>query len=619
VHLFTDISGYGLGKVEFENVPDMPPIKPGLSSLVPDPTTIKTFLVVAGQRAEFQVVSVQTDSPYRTRIHMRAVLAGYVSDLWFDVWSWQDVVDVRGHIVWSDRSSPYHVAQDMAEDVKILSTVGSYTIYYGHHWGIVDGNVITPLSDGNYPDAMSFPFTGIWEPPLPDDMLPPEDDPLSGLWDTRMDVLEAAREGPVCAMSSRLNGQLYATKSFIPMADSAPGADEEFQRFLGKLETPGEIHDQREFASPKRTGSTGDQPPFCFVQDYVLAVYANPMRIWQLEESTVDYLLRCHHHREADGKPIKEADHKGWRTWNLCTHRTGSDLLGKGSETPGGSHAFGRAMVDDQHAGSDYIDVVRHVTDNPLLEMDLYDRIQGDLARAKRGSRSHITGPADAPRAGGRLLKRWAKGWWTTHSDDLRDAIKTLSVEEFALWEEFVATPEGPIARSSIEGPVQPASIIPPDARVIANGPSFMPWQEAVLCIGLLHQFALWDNEGNDSDLALRCLRLFLTISETCIRFGTVRADDGLLYPVNGVLWLPNGEANPPSYYRFPRPGAGYNEAGDMLVGTLGWFGALGWPTMLAGYIEYGKPGYVMDLAEEIRNANLLPPRNAKVAQYLAI
>jgi hypothetical protein len=622
VHLLADMQGRAKGVLPVGPVAEIVPPQPGLSSLVPDPTQLSTHLRVGNAQRDFVVKSATSDSPYKTRIHMVGGLDGWFGEMFYDVWSWQDVVDVYGYIVWSDRNDPGHWSKE--REVAIGSSHGMYSVDYGDMWSVDGGSeVIVDMGpDNRFPDAMMIPFYGTWIPPIPPSGAPPGD-PLEGMWDIRESTMGAALGGPVMALSGELDGEWFGGPAIGVRPEWEGDADVEFARFEQLLGQIGFIHDAREFANPKRTGATGDQKPFGASKDYIAAgdkwTQQDARRIWQLRESTVDYMLRCHHHRETDGSLVRHADHPGWRTWNLCTHRTGSDMLGKSSETPGGSHAFYRAMADDQHRGDTYIGCVRHLTDDPLLEVDLLDRIEGDKARAKRGSLSHIGWPADAPRAAGRLLQSWSMAWWTAWNDDSRGDAEILSTEEFELWEEFINEFGNPIRRDDAGlGPVRPGSIIATDARVIAGGPAWMPWQEACLCVGLMAQCRTWYRAGN-KDLAVRFKNLFMEIAGTCIQYGTVRGTDGLIYPLNGVLWLPNGEANPPSYYTFPRAGAGFANAYDMLVGTRGWFANMGWPTMVKGFLQFSEPGTVRDRAQEIMDTGIHGgvPANSKQAEWL--
>lgn len=549
--------------------------RPSGSRLTPQPAAARLELRVGSDRAAFAVVSAKS-SPYMTRIHMKAVLRGFVAELWCDLWSWQDVIDLCGRITWSDRNSPSQWSGVDGDDVWIETATGVFWIDYAEKWGMATGGYRVQPHRDYYPDAMSFPFYGCWVPSVP--TAAPQGDPLAALWDLRVESIQAARHGPIMALPD-LSESWLATGGTIPLTVAAPVS--RFDRAF--LSQGGGILGLREYASPLYTGTSGNQAPFGIAKDYHLVNSGqDPRRLWQLRESTVDYLLRCHHHYDESGDRLRASDHPGWRTWSTATHDTSSDKLGKTGPV---TDAFGRGFVDDQHRGDAYIACVRSLTDDPMLEADAQDRTETDVARAFRSN-----GWRDAPRAGGRLLQSWCQAYWTTDDDAHKAQLLTLLADEFELWESGINTPTGNLPRAQC-GPVKTAEALPLDSRVLDGGPCWRPWQDTLLVVGLYHYLVLLQRAGSAGQ-ADRCRTLLLDIARTSLRYGVVRAANGLLYPLTGVLWLPSGEANQESYYVFPRQGASFgDDAYDMQVGDRGWFSAMGWPTMVQAFLALAPEG----------------------------
>jgi hypothetical protein len=498
------------------------------------------------------------------------------------------------------------------EAVRVHAQQGNWHVDYNVRWGVDSGGFgIQPL-DELYPDAMSIPFYGFWSPNYPVD--PPPDDPMAMFWQLRKDSAAAAKGGPIEAKWSTFDGKWFGG-GIPPTARHTTSTAQEVERFRQRLTVPGRITDTREFASPLNTGQTGDTNGFGFTKDYLLLHDPDPRRIWQLRESAVDYLLRCHHNVELDGSPVTYDKHQGLMTWNLAKFHTG-DLLGKATETPGSPHAYGRPFVDDAHRGDLFIAAVRHVTDDPLLQADLFDRTEMDKGRAFRKNKWIAE-----PRAAGRLWQSWALAWWTTDSDTMRKELKQLAIDEFDLRRTHLETPTGKVERAKL-GPVRPFGVINTDTRVIDGGPAWMPWQDACGLTGLWHQIVLWGGDGADAGLADAMRAHWIEIATTLLLYGTVRAADGLLYPLNGVLWRPNGEVNGGNYYTFPRQGASFgDDAYDMLVGTHGWFATLGWPTVVSGYIKLAETAKgindgALSIAKEIHKAHYSNP-SIKTAEWI--
>jgi len=99
-----------------------------------------------------------------------------------------------------------------------------------------------------------------------------------------------------------------------------------------------------------------------------------------------------------------------------------------------------------------------------------------------------------------------------------------------------------------------------------------MPWMEALYVLGALAMSRALDRIGRPTESAA-FLDAAKKVARTCLLFGTVIGQDGLLHVINGVAVQPNDVAQDASYYVFPRPGAVMEPTpgSDMLVGDPGW------------------------------------------------
>ena len=494
------------------------------------------------------VVGIERVGDTLSRFHLRGVNpAGWVAELWAKVWTFQDVIDIEGHVTWSDRTTPEVRKESVV--VGIESAENLVVDYISK----LPSKIVT-LHDGPVIDATSIPFQGaLLCGPLSPGELSPSDE-------QRIDQLAAASEGAIYACTSSFaRNQEWLAFGYVTDESFNPWSYDggEFKAWLDQRALS--VYDRRPLANDLRTAATGSQAPFGATK-HIPALFRAPA-LYELLWSSQDYLCRGLHNYNEDGSELWAHEHPEWETWDGVSERNSRDKLGKTGDRPWGWDRMpnGRnILVDDQHRGDAYIICAYALTGSPLLLRGLRNQLQVDFARAKR-KRKQI----NAPRASGRLWQSWAK--LTMLMPEARETLKTLATDELELWEDLMANHR--------PGEVRWLDHVR-DARVLGSATTAaVPWNEALCVMGAYEQYFAW--EHLDEDLAGRFLQFATTQSNTILKWGTVRDSAGNLYPLTGVeVNEINGDPMPEVYYTFPRVGASFAPGPgiDMLVGSMGWW-----------------------------------------------
>lgn len=460
---------------------------------------------------------------------------------WAKTWSWQDAVDLRGYIVWSDPTSP---AWWLDEAQVSIETGEPLELYFATRCGFTKTAAGTwTLWRGRVPHGVAIPFRGV--------VLPTDDgggDP-HGLSEWRREQLAAAAEAPVLASCDWR--QDWLAFGVVPRTS----VRSDWERFDAFLRQPGGLFDARPLANGLDTGGTGAQAPFGATKD-LIALQGDAWRVYELLYSADDYLLRGRHHRELDGRVTTKAIRPRLETWSGSPFA--GDTIGKAMPAPWGWHLAGDrvVLVDDQHRGDAYILAAYALTGDEALADDLLDSIAVDETRAfpRRGW-------IDAPRATGRLWQSWAK-MTVLFDGATRARLRALAVAELVQRE----------AQQPMGTPVSPAWTVRDD-RVLPGADAWVPWNDSLLALGAMEQAAAWRRVG-DLQLAARFQAYGVRIGRNVVQWGTVRTSFGSTLPLTGVKWAAGGAAQLGSYYTYPRAGAAESPGPgvDMLVGTPGWW-----------------------------------------------
>jgi len=480
---------------------------------------------------------------------------GWHVKLWATLWSGQDVIDLRGYVVWSDPTRPEWFLEDQSITISSDFELALYWSDKNGHQQLSPQSV--KLYHGRVPHGVAFPFRGVLLPVV-------ADHDAWGHTEFRRDLMAASKAGPLVASTSWPDGQWLAWGRSTGTESVARRED-----VLGRLATPGHIADQRRYANAANTGATGSQPCFGATKG-LQALIPDAWTLWEMMHSADDYLLRGRHHREADGSTVTKRSRPQFQTWSGAPERNAPDNLGKERNAPWGWERFGarNVLVDDQHRGDAYILAVYALTGDWALLDDIRDSLAVDECRAKTAR-----GQLDSPRASGRLWQSWAKMARLLEGIDLA-RVHSLAVDELAMRE----------AEQPLGSPVSPSWIVN-DARVLPGSPAWVPWQEALMVLGAAEQAEVWRRLGDDAT-SRRFQAYADRITTTIMTYGVVLDQPTQKWlPLTGVRWLDGGAELPASYYTHPRAGASYAPGSgvDMLVGTEGWW------SWFSGAVSVGK------------------------------
>jgi len=507
-----------------------------------------------------------SESPVSQTWEFRGSNGGYHFVAWATFWTGQDVVDIRGSAMWSDPTVP----EWFKPNVKLMLESGAWPVlgerialYLAKPNGFAQTNAdgwAWKLYQGKLPHGVGIAFRGCICPvddlPLPITLSEQQAHAIDA---QRIANCNAAAEAPlVAACDWTQSPQDWMAFGVVPTTTRRSDK----VRVLAETSVPGSYFDVRPFANGANHGGTGDQPPFGALKD-LIALQGDPWRVYHLLDSSLDYWRRGFHHRELDGRRTTKAIRPGMQTWQgTIEPKMSPDTFGKpNTDAPYGWDQVGQRSIfaDDQHRGDAYILCVYALTGDPLLLECIRDVLAVDEMRAMPAREWF-----DAPRATGRLMQSWAKVACITSGYD-RDLAILLAREE--------ALDRGTDQDAWNYNPVTCVEWKSPDPRVLPHDNFCVPWNDSLCVLGLLEAAHAIARIGRDGSVPIYMLAG--DIARSIVRYATVTdSRDGTILPINGLKWLPGGEANPPAYYTFPRHGAAQDTAPDidMLVGTRGWW-----------------------------------------------
>jgi hypothetical protein len=382
-------------------------------------------------------------------------------------------------------------------------------------------------------------------------------------------------------------------------------------RFRGLMGSVGKLWEPRPLGHLASTGSTGAQAPFGATKGTRACTAGDPRWLDEGGYSMTGLGLRHISYLNQDGSPFDPDLHPGTGWYSgIPDPRLSTDLLGKSSTvTPNSNRGFGGP--DDQHAGFNAEAAAGLLLGSPLAQ-DWFTDLVRDHATTK--GPDWDTSAARSLRAQQDLCYGFLFAWDQTERD------RALKVLEWGLqtWESHTG-PKGEYmgwAGGKGNGPVKPFSAGGPDERVLCCGNLFWtPWNESQGSNGWQMARAIWKSIGR-VDMVARYDAMLKPNITTCLRYGVIRNPSGVLLPINGVKWNPNGGENPPSYYEFNRPGVGTQGTVDLLLGDAGWW--KWWGAVLSAATLYFPPNsFEYNTAIEILQAN--PPSTIEDAEWLSV
>lgn len=498
-------------------------------------------------------VRVEEQSAAQRIWRLEAHAAGWHATCYATLWSGQDVIDLALRVVWSDISGARPTIRTGKTRITLESGGEPIASWAGNLRGQRN---IGPKTIRLYDDVTAHGYPIEWRGVM--GAMPKGG--TAGADERRMANVWAAHDGPI--MGAAVFGSHWMAWG-APDVD-VPAGSLQAQWLAYAAETHG-YHDQRPLALDIVAGRTGSQEPFGATKDAV-AAGGRPWRMGMLMHGADD--PRALFHLDSDGQPVTRVGKPGFQSWEqLIELRVSPDTIGKDrAQLPGWDMLGARRIAeDDQHRGNGYRIAAYAMTGDLLLRDRMMAELAVDECRAfpARWKASDPTSYLDAPRATGRLMQGWARMMLLlVGHDQARERLFGLGVNELDMWEQALPT----------TGVVRPAFTLV-DNRVLPGGvTASMPWQDALLCLGLL-EFADSARMCGLTSNADRAERMAVAIGRNVVQWGFVRSSWGQLLPITGLLIDADGSAQPSAYYTFPRAGASDAPVAgtDMMVGGAGW------------------------------------------------
>lgn len=333
----------------------------------------------------------------RERIyHLRAVVGGGWSlSAFFTFKSGEDVCEVEGAFTWSDPTSARMECRlgELALETKDLLKIDSANnAQEFKHWTVGNHHIVDLAPEGGVTigDGMQVPFFGAF-------LVMPRGVPVTEILTSRdpdvvsrIGTLLARVEGRVEGIGE-WDGNWFAFGQVPDIGDSDGAEIHEF--YTGKFTVGLRLFDDAPIGLGKRPPDTGGKEDFGAVKGAFSVTQRDPRAVQFVRACSVVDSYRPTHNREANGLPLKAADHPGWVSWSERANWNSGvspDRLGKPAPEPKfDSHGWeGR---DNQHHSAHRKHEAALLTASPFLLSLLDDDAQHHLAR--------MHGHADSPRA----------------------------------------------------------------------------------------------------------------------------------------------------------------------------------------------------------------------------
>lgn len=475
---------------------------------------------------------------WRLRSRLNGQAAGFVATIWLTVYHDQDVADLKGSLIWSDRTVPdldlvvdgtgLEAGEPIYLDFAVRNqhfgptreSSGKWAWVLTSRQGFTDGGGI----------CVAGRMLGTPAGPLAPDT--PQD---------RLDSLQAAQQAPVkgvCLDWPRNKFLAFGAPwplegdSWDRVASSAAA------RFRGLLASPSPtnigrppapFNAQRPLGSLPAAGGTGDQEDFGATAGGEAIVGGSPAWLWEAEYNLGGNLLRAFTHFEQDATELLFSNHLRWLTWSGWTHNPAQDKLGKRAMVWGDKASMGWTGWDEQHRSWNNWLAYLALADDPLQWSMLQQHMEVDKAMHKNRT--------DAPRGMGRNLHAWA------HSYTLQDAtgkaaIKAMMKDKIDIlassWRggkhsnpvKIMSAGQDP--RQGVTDPVSGAVL-----------PNWSVWEHGLLCIGLRAAELVLAGDP----LGATCGMIWRKIAATIIDYGFY-VQGGQFWVCDNVWYPDQGNAN---------------------------------------------------------------------------
>lgn len=503
-----------------------------------------------------QVVTLdQSPAHLRAWIRSRLTPDDLYLDWWIDLLHGDPVAHFWGKVVWSNRKDP---APLRTFPTIVLECGELLAIDFAKRYGVGDsvpGNktfamALSPedfiLKDGSGP-SFSGSLLAF------DSSDAPLSDPADWNDETNRAIasLQAAAQGPVLGVCEEWEGDWLAANNVARIQEPTMldwTAQTKWNQFQAFLTIPAGWHGDRPLGLSRIPGQAGSQNDFGATKGTLAVVAMDPRHIYMMRQSAQVESLRGHNHYEANGQPLRAADHPQWVTWSRGTHwHTGvsTDRLGK-AERPPVATPWEQQTVDDEHMSHNYLAAYAMLSDDPLIDDQLRHLLEIDRASYRMRFPSYGAG---ATRAQGRTAGAWAQLMTVAGDEETQNGFGDL------LRRRFDQTAGVPMLHGT--GPMRVPCFGMPDGRKsVFNvdgtlGRWTSIWELGLFLVGFYQAFQTkaWNGAPMSQEDAEELRQILVTCSRTMLQFGFMRVGD-VWHTVHDILWSDGAE--PPGGMTYP-------------------------------------------------------------------
>lgn len=441
----------------------------------------------SSRRASLQSFRTIRRSAARESVHARARIPGtdFVIDAWFDLFDRQDGVRFEMRLTNSDATSVEWVQEVEYVALEVSGALPSIRGAIRHRilgqaTSLVGPTTLLLLGQTTFFDGQAYEWWGDLA------FL----DPSLGLPDLpeRLDNLRAILHSPLFGVATNWRSS-GAFGPFGVLAEPPPwildegraAALDERAEFLTHYTSPGTPFEDRPKALQPYAAATGNQDDYGVGKFVEVFASAMPQGVEEARYVGGEEAHRPVHHREADGSIVRATNRPQWISRDGRTHWSNSvsvDRLGKPypALSPRGL-AHNWTGKDNQHWSSLRLAGAYLLTGSHSLAHEL--EVESELymsSHTRPGQRPGM--PSNSignGRAIGRTLLSMSWNYLLTARLELRDHVRGR-VTECILPQHFGI---------AAGGSVRPIRVSGPDARTIASGDWWSPWEEGQAVMGL--------------------------------------------------------------------------------------------------------------------------------------
>jgi len=351
--------------------------------------------------------------------------------------------------------------------------------------------------------------------------------------------LLAREEAPSVGIYSNWHGNWMTCKSAPEVPENMAQAIVTAKNaFYSRINTFGDEYDQRAYAQPRNSAQTGNQPDFGVARGELVVTAHQPWALFDYRFSVQAWMLRPYSHKEANGDPVKAANHPNTKLYNLSIDtRFGSDFLGFPNPVPYSEFWTGS---DAQHRSDNLLYAMYALTRDPSIKATIDDLIQCSLMEIKTYQQYGLPNSIESPRGWGRPLLAMAHACSMGFNDIRANMVEMADVmHDCASMNKIVQDDKHTVRTLSNNG--SKYGWVDASGRPIR---AWVCWEEAIGAIGLWATFMV------TGDYKYR--QTALEIARTIVRHAFFKTSDGKWYTCYAVRWNTDdpGVPLPDSSYR---------------------------------------------------------------------